>query len=169
MTDFKYALGILLAAGLLISSPAGVAGQDRSEPSVGSTVTLSSCVARGQKDDTFVLTDVADVPVHPATKGGRVVYWIDKVDWLKPHVGHQIRLTGTITDVDKKEMEVKTDGKGGAWVEIEGAGAQVKTTTQRAAVAPANPGVREMDIPTTLVRLKVAGVTMVADRCVVAR
>src|SRR5688572_10352160 len=169
MTHIRYALVGLLAAGLVTSATANAAGQSRSEPTVGSTVTLSSCVAKGQKDDTFVLTDVADVPVHPATKGGKVVYWIDKVDWLKPHVGHQIRLAGTITDIDKREMEVKTDGKGGAWVEIEGAGAQVKTTTQRAGVAPANPSVKELDIPTTLVKLKVSGVTMVADRCVVAR
>jgi hypothetical protein len=169
MTHIRYALAGIFAAGLITTATPGIAGQDRSEPSVGSTVALSSCVAKGQKDDTFVLTDVADVPVHPATKGGKVVYWIDKVEWLKPHVGHQIRLTGTITDVDKQEIEVKTDGKGGAWVEIEGAGKQVKTTTREAGLGPANPNVREMDIPTTLVRLKVAGVTMVSERCTVLR
>jgi hypothetical protein len=71
---------------------------------VGQQVMLTSCVEKGMKDDTFILTHVADVPGHPPTMG-RVVYWLDKTKDLKKHVGHQIRVTGKISEVKQSEME----------------------------------------------------------------
>jgi hypothetical protein len=166
MTHFKHAVTAFVAA----ASAAGatVVGAQGHEPVKGSTVTLTSCVEKAQNGDgdKFVLTHLADVPALAATHG-RVVYWIDQTDRLKPHVGHQIRLQGTVTDVDKAEMDVKLgpDGKGGAVVEIEGHGTEVKTTPSSAGVSTAGQTKRERDIPTTVVKLKIEKLEMVAASC----
>jgi hypothetical protein len=166
MTHFKHAVTAFIAA--LSVAGATVAGAQGHGPMKGSTVMLTSCVEQAQNGggDKFVLTHVADVPTQSAPHG-RVVYWIDQTDQLKPHVGHQIRLQGTVTDVGKAEMEVKLgpDGKGGAIVEIEGHGTQVKTTPSSAGVSTAGQTKRERDIPTTVVKLKLDKLEMVADSC----
>ena len=164
MTHFKHTVTAFVAAALA----ATVVGAQEHGPTKGSTVMLTSCVEKAQDGDgdKFVLTHVADVPAQGATHG-RVVYWIDRTDQIKPHVGHQIRLQGTVTDIDKAEMEVKLgpDGKGGAFVEIEGHGTQVKTTPSSAGVSAAGQTIRERDIPTTVVKLKIDKLEMVADSC----
>jgi hypothetical protein len=130
---------------------------------VGSTVTITSCVAQGQDDDHFVLTNL-DAPAQPM-QHGRVVYWIDDADVLKGHVGHRITFSGTVKEIGKSEMEVKrAGGSRRTWVEIEGPGHQVKTTPERAGVATAGAA-KETDIPTTLVQLDVPRVTMVSTSC----
>jgi hypothetical protein len=169
MTHSKYGVALLAALSLTLGVTLAAA-QQQSAATIGSTVTLTSCVEKSPTSgDKFILTHVADVPAHPATKGGRVVYWIDKVDKLKSHVGHQIRLMGKITDVDKEEMEVKLGEApdGGAIVEIEGPGKQVKATPGQAGVS-ANQAAKERDIPTTLVKLKLDKVEMVAANCQLA-
>jgi hypothetical protein len=166
MTHFKHSVTACVAAAFVTGATVLVA--QGHGPIKGSTVTLTSCVEKAQngEGDKFVLTHVADVPAQPATHG-RVVYWIDQTDRLKSHVGHQIRLQGTVTDVDKAEMEVKlgADGKGGAVVEIEGHGTQVNTTPSRAGVSTASQTKREVDIPTTVVKLKIDKLEMVAESC----
>ena len=129
---------------------------------VGQEVTLSACVQKGMNSDTFILTHVADVPVHPATSG-RVVYWLDKKDELRKHVGHQIRVTGKITEVKPSEMEIKAgDAADGGWyVEIEGPGKDVRTTPSNVGVPPG----RKQEIGTTLVRLKLSEIVMAAPSC----
>ena len=133
---------------------------------VGQDVTLSACVDKGMKDNTFILTKVADVPVHPATYG-RVVYWLDKKDDLKKHIGHQIRVNATITEVKQSEMDIKAgDSEDGGWyVEIEGPGKDVRTPAANAGVSPAGRSDERRDLKTTLVRLKVSEVVMVAPFC----
>ena len=160
MTQFKYSCAVTAAALLIVS--AGLAFAQQPGPMKGSTVTLTSCVERAQNggDDKFVLTHVADVPTQPAPHG-RVVYWIEKVDKIKPHVGHQIRLTGKISDVGKSEIETK---KGGAVVEIEGHGTEVKTSPEKASVAATGH-----DVPTTVLTLAVDKVEMVSAKCLLTR
>jgi hypothetical protein len=74
---------------------------------------------------------------------------------------------GTITDVDSEEMEVKLgeDGKGGWTVEIEGPGKNVRGTAAQAGVATAGRQSGKNDIKTTLVKVKIDNVTMVAASC----
>ena len=167
MTHIHKAGAALVAVGLVLTTGA-VSTQDKSAShyTVGQNVTLTSCVEKGQKPDTFVLTKTADVPVHPATMG-RVVYWLDTVKPLREHVGHQVRVQGTITEVKQEEMEVKLgeDGKGGWSVEIEGPGRDVRTTPEKAGVDVASRQNQKDDIKTTLVKLKVADVTMTAPSC----
>ena len=167
MTHIKNAVAALVVVGLAAGSAVSSA-QTRSDKwgTVGQTVQLTSCVEKGQRSDTFVLTHVADVPVHPATMG-RVVYWLNDVKPLRPHVGHQIRVNGTITEVKQEEMEIKVgdDTKGGWYVEIEGPGKDVKTTPGQAGVSTAGRTSGKNDVKTTLVKLKVDGVTMLGASC----
>jgi hypothetical protein len=166
MTHMKHVAAAFAAAGLILGSAALSA---QPEPTKGSSVMLTSCVEKGQKADTFVLTHVADVPTHPATHGGRVVYWLDRdtAKKLKPHVGHQIRVAATVSDVDKREMEMKATDDG-MLVEIEGPGRDVRTTPNKAGV-PATTAMANRDMPTTLVKLKVNQIDMVAANCPLAR
>jgi hypothetical protein len=132
----------------------------------GQAVVLTACVERGQKDDTFILTDVADVPVHPATMG-RVVYWLNTVKDVKKNVGRQVRIEGKVDEVKQSEIEVKSGGDDGdGWyVEIEGPGRDVRTAASKVGVSSAGRGDEADDIKTTLVRLKVDDVKRVADAC----
>ena len=163
----KSASAALLVAGLIATASIGAA-QDRkgNQMTVGQEVTLTACVEKAQKPDTFILTQVADMPVHPATMG-RVVYWLNDVKPLRPHVGHQIRVMGKISEVKQGEMEIKAgdDGKGGLHVEIEGPGRDVRTAGAKAGVDTAGRQPNKDDIKTTLVRLNVSDVTMVAASC----
>ncbi len=163
MTHFKHAVTLFAAAAFLAGSAAATAQQKPA--AIGSTVTIVSCVEKAQNSsgDKLVLTHVADVPTQPATHG-RVVYWIEDVSKLKPHVGHQVRITGKVANVDKSEIEVRNKTTG-AVAEIEGHGTEVKTTPDKARVS--NPGQtpKEQDIPTTVVTLALDKVEMVAERC----
>ena len=157
----------LLVAGLATTASIGTAQDNKgNQMTVGQAVTLTSCVEKGQKPDTFILTQVADVPAHPATMG-RVVYWLNDVKPLRAHVGHQIRVNGTITEVKQGEIEIKAgdDGQGGLHVAIEGPGRDVRTTAAKAGVDTAGRKPNKDDIKTTLVRLKVGDITMVAASC----
>jgi hypothetical protein len=171
MTNRRHlAAAVSLAAGLAIASVSAQSHQDHKGHhgwgSKGQQVTLTACVERGQKDDTFILTQVADVPVHPATMG-RVVYWLDSVKDVKKHVGRQVRISGKIDDVEQSEIEVKAgdDDKGGWYVEIEGPGRDVRTSPENAGVNPAGRRDEADDVKTTLVKLDVSEVTRVADTC----
>jgi hypothetical protein len=137
---------------------------------VGSAVTISTCVERAQDNDQFVLTNLAANPAMPASSG-KVVYWIDKVKELRPHVGHQVHISGTITDITRDEIEVKVgeaSASGGAVAEIEGPAFQVKATPAQADVSAAGQTVPERKIPTTLVKLKLTNIKMASERCTAA-
>jgi hypothetical protein len=155
-----------VVAGLVGSVTLGAQATSEKPMSTGQTVTLTACVEKAQKPDTFILTQVADVPAHPATMG-RVVYWLDEVKDLRSHVGHQVRIAGKVTEVKPGEMEVKLgeDGKGGIAVEIEGPGRDVRTTPEKAGVSAAGRQNEKDDIKTTLVKLDVGDVTMTAPSC----
>ena len=165
MSQMQKALAVV-ALGITTANTPTSASQHAGHYSAGQEVTLSSCVEAGQKPDTFVLTQTADVPVHPATLG-RVVYWLDTVKAFREHVGHQVRVKGVITEVKQNEMEVKLgeDGKGGWTVEIEGPGRDVRTTPEKAGVDTSNRQPDKGDIKTTLVKLKVNEVVMTAAKC----
>jgi len=168
MTQIEKATSVALLVAGLAATPTIGSAQDRKDAqmTVGQAVTLTACVAKAQKADTFILTHVADVPVHPETMG-RVVYWLNDVKPLRAHVGHQIRVMGAITEVKQSEIEIKAgdDGQGGLNVEIEGPGPDVRTTAAKAGVSSAGRSPGKDDIKTTLVKLKVSEVTMVAASC----
>jgi hypothetical protein len=167
MTHIQTVAAAFAIAGMAMASPAASPQtKPDDERAVGSKVTIMTCVEKGQKADTFLMTNVAAVPVH-AESHGRVVYWFDTVKPLRAHVGHQVRIMGSITDVDSEEMEVKLgeDGKGGWTVEVEGPGQNVRATAAQAGVATAGRESGKNDIKTTLVKVKIDNVTMVAASC----
>jgi hypothetical protein len=169
MMNLRNLVAAIGAAGLAFASVSAQSPQDRRHHealTTGQDVTLTACVQRGQKDDTFILTQVADVPVHPATMG-RVVYWLDSIKDVKKQVGRQIRILGEVDEVKQSEIEVKAgdDEHGGWYVEIEGPGRNVRTSPENAGVSPAGRKDEADDIKTTLVKLDVKEVTRVADAC----
>ena len=119
---------------------------------------------KGQKDDTFILTHVADVP------GASGDQWAASSTGStgtprrssRRTSGHQIRIGGTITDVDQARdgNEGRTTTAGRAIVEIEGPGRNVRTSAAKAGVAAEPPS--EATIKTTLVKLKVDKIEMVS-------
>jgi hypothetical protein len=132
----------------------------------GASVSIEGCVTAGQKADTFVLGSVKEIPGVPVDTPQRRVYWLNSVKELRGHAGHVVRIDGRIDKLEQHEIEVKLgDAEGGAWVEIEGPGKQVKTAPATIGVGTAGQTAKEVDIPTTVIRLDVDKVTMLKDSC----
>lgn len=166
----KHCISALVVAGFFAGGSWAAFG-DQHGPVKGSSVTLIACVEKGQKKDTFVLTHVADMPVTRSAHGSKVVYWLDKstARKLNAHVGHEVRVVGTITGVDEKEIEVKKDDDGALFVEIEGPGQDVRTAPGSVGVAASAPTEGKTDIKTTVVKLDVEKLEMVLERCNLTR
>lgn len=157
-------LTFLTVAGMSLDSQAQT---DNKKYEKGSTVTLQGCVSQAAKADTFVLTNVSEWPVATSDMGkyGKRMYWIEKTDKMKGHVGHTIQVMATITGVEKSEMELKQGAHGkGLTVEIEGPGTDVITQADKAGVKMENRPNKD-DIPITLLKLKVDEIKMVAANC----
>ena len=117
MTNLRFAACLALAAGLTTGGSLGAAqgNLDGKKYDKGATITLQGCVVAGEKKDTYILSRVTEWPVGKSEMGkhGRRMYWIDKKgDDMKAHLGHQIQLTGKITDVEKSEIEMKAGDNG---------------------------------------------------------
>jgi hypothetical protein len=89
------------------------------------------------------------------------MYWIEKTDKMKNHLGHTIQMTGKITAVEKSEMEFKD---GGFKVEIEGPGRDVVTPASNTGVSAQNRPNKD-DVPITLLKLKIDDIKMTASTC----
>jgi hypothetical protein len=98
-------------------------------------------------------------------KFGKRMYWIEKTDKMKVHIGHTIQVTGKITDVEKSEMELKAGESGNGFnVEIEGPGRDVRTPAGNAGVnVESRPN--KSDIPITLLKLKIDDIKMTSSTC----
>lgn len=161
--------GVLVVLGCVTVIGTTLNGQkaDAQKYEEGSTVTLQGCVTQAAKADTFVLTNVSEWPAATTDMGkhGKRMYWIEKTDKMKGHVGHTIQIAATITDVEKSEMELKPGAHGnGFTVEIEGPGTDVITEGDKAGVKAENRPNKD-DIPITLLKLKVEAIKMVAADC----
>ena len=144
LTATTLILGLIGAAG--VSPVAAQAQADGKKFDKGSTVTLQGCVVAAEKKDTFILTNVREWPVSTTDMGkfGKRMYWIEKTDKMKGHVGHTIQLIGKITDVEKSEMELKAGESGNGFnVEIEGPGRDVVTPSGNAGVKAGKPSEQE--------------------------
>jgi hypothetical protein len=166
---------LMIAAGLVIAlvTAAGAAAtappqSDARKYEKGSTVTLQGCVVAAEKKDTFILTHVSEWPVSSTDMGkfGKRMYWIEKTDKMKGHLGHTIQLIGKITSVEKSEMELKPGESGNGFnVEIEGPGRDVVAPAGSAGVKPENRPNTD-DIPITLLKLQIDEIKMVSPKCV---
>ena len=165
LTATTLILGLATAAG--VSPVAAQAEADGKKFEKGSTVTLQGCVTAAEKKDTFILTNVREWPISTTDMGkfGKRMYWIEKTDKMKGHLGHTIQLIGKISDVEKSEMELKTGESGNGFnVEIEGPGKDVVTPAANAAVNPEGRP-NKNDIPITLLKFKVDEIKMTSSTC----
>jgi hypothetical protein len=162
LTATGLTLALVTATGVSSSAAQGSQGDDK-KFAKGSTVTLQGCVVAAEKKDTFVLNNVREWPIAATDMGthGKRMYWIEKTDKLKGHVGHTIQVIGKITEVAKSEMEFKD---GGFKVEIEGPGRDVVTPAANAGVNRQNRPNMD-DIPITLLKMQIDNVKMVSSNC----
>ena len=134
----------------------------------GASVAIEGCVAAGEKKDTYVICSVKEVPGVPVDTGNRRFYWIDTPKDLRGHVGHLVQISGRISDLERSEMEIDlgAGANGGAVAKIEGPGmANVKVPPAVVGVGTAGQTKNEVDIPITLVKIKVDKVTMLKAGC----
>ena len=164
LTAAGLAVALATAAGETATVQAQAEGKKYEK---GSSVTLQGCVVAAEKKDTFILTNVREWPVSSTDMGkfGKRMYWIEKTDKMKGHLGHTIQLIGKITDVEKSEMELKAGESGNGFnVEIEGPGRDVVAPAGNAGVTPENRPNKD-DIPITLLKLQIDEIKMVAANC----
>ena len=155
---------VLTALPALAQDPASQKAQ--SKLIEGASVAIEGCVTAGQKPHTFVIGSVMEIPGVPIDTGQKRIYWLDSPKHVRGHAGHIVRLEGRIDKVEQHEIEVKLGEKGeAAWAEIEGPGRQVKTAPATIGVGTAGQIAKEVDIPTTVIRLKVDKVTVVKSSC----
>src|SRR5688500_5572863 len=157
-------LALISAAGLTLSAQQQADGKKFEK---GSTVTLQGCVVAAEKKDTFILTNVSEWPASTTEMGkfGKRMYWIEKTDKMKGHLGHTIQLIGKITDVKKSEKELEAGERGNGFkVEIEGPGKDVVAPAGNAGVKVENRPNKD-DIPITLLMLKIDDIKMVSPQC----
>jgi len=161
------AFTVALGMGAGMSAVAAQGQSDGHKYEKGATVTLQGCVSAAEKKDTFVLTNVREWPVANSDMGkfGKRYYWIEKSEKMKDHLGHTVQMTGTISDVEKSEIEFKPGESGNGFnVEIEGPGKDVVTSAANADVKPEQrPNMK--DIPITLLKLKVEEIKMMSATC----
>ncbi len=127
-------------------------------------ITLTGCVAAGEKDNTYMLSNVVrvDKPVPVGTSGRAgpaAFYWLDSPGKLKGHVGHQVQIVGMLDDdVDKTEVTLK---EGRVEVKTEGAKKIEVPEGTAAAAAAAGAGTSKR----LSYKVKVRSVTMLEGSC----
>ena len=168
MRNLIAAAGLVLVLVSVVGAAATAPTQaDARKYDKGATVTLQGCVVAAEKKDTFILTHVSEWPASTTDMGkfGKRMYWIEKTDKMKGHLGHTIQVIGKITDVEKSEMELKAGESGNGFnVEIEGPGKDVVAPAGTAGVKPEHRPNTD-DIPITLLKLKIDDIKMVSPQC----
>ena len=143
---------------------------------IGGKLTLHGCVRAGLEKDTVLMTDVVEVTdagqsAIPAEAHGRkVLFWLDRDEALKAHVGHMVQLTGMAGGLEKSEIELKPGRQkdGGLVAEFEGPGRNVKASNDVVGPAIGTAGrvaAGKTDVPTFLVKVKVDNVRPVNGNC----
>lgn len=150
--------------------------QSSSQPGADNRISLRGCVQPGLESGTVLMNNVTEVPTGgrsavPAEAHGRkVIFWLDKDDPLKSHVGHMVEVTGTRGGVEKSEIELKQGHQksGGVVVEFEGPGRDVKASNSAVGGALGTSGRTEPeknDIKTFLYKVQVDNVRALPGTC----
>jgi hypothetical protein len=89
----------LVVAGASLLSAAH--GQSKPiDPKIGTRVTITGCLHKGQDSDSFVLLGVTERPADspaPVRAVPYAIYWLDSTDGLKKLVGEIVDVTGKVT------------------------------------------------------------------------
>jgi len=165
------------AALLLAATPIAAAPQGQTPASVvDKRITLQGCVRPAVDKNQVLVTDVMEVAsagqsAMPAEAHGRkVLFWLDRDDALKPHVGHIVEIAGTQGKVEKGEIELKEGYQktGGLVVEFQGPGKDVKASNDVVGQPLGTAGrvqPEKNDIKAFLVRVKVDTVRPLPATC----
>jgi hypothetical protein len=134
----------------------------------GDTIAIEGCVTAGEKAGTFALGTVREIPGIAIETGRKRIYWLDSTKHVKDHVGHVVRLTGRIFDLERSEIEVELGAgeSGGAVARIEGPGTkEVSVPPALVGVGTAGQTAKQVDVLITLVKIKVDKVAVVSRTC----
>lgn len=167
--------------GALVIATAPLAAQQPQAPASpttanGAKIMLHGCVRPGIDKDTVLMTDTTEATsggqsaIPTEAHGRKVIFWLDKDDALKAHVGRVVEVSGTTNGVQKSEAELKAghQNEGGLVVEFEGPGKDVKASNADvgAAIGTAGRAASEKnDVPTFLIKVKVDDVKEVGTSC----
>jgi hypothetical protein len=160
-------LAIMLAA-------APLAGASQTANSTEKKITFHGCVMPGIDRDTYLVTQVMEVPgpggaTMPAVAHGRrVLFWLHRDDDMKKHVGHMVEVRGQFRDLEESEIELKPgkQKEGGLIVEFEGPGKDVRASTSTVGPAVGTAGrvvPGKNDVPTYLAHINVEEVKMIGE------
>jgi len=141
----------------------------RTELAKGATVIIEGCVAAGQEPDTYVLGAIKEVQAAPVAHLRKRVYWLDSTKKVKGHLGHQLRITGRVQDLERSEIELELGARphGGAVATIEGPG-NSDVSVAAATVGLGAVGTKaqsDADVPITLIKINVNKVTRLTGTC----
>ena len=164
---------VMAATPLAAQQPQSASGQAQVGP--GGKITLHGCVRAGVEKDTVLMTDVVDMAAGRSAMpteahGRKVLFWLDRDDALKGHVGRMVEVTGTQGALEKAEVELKAGRhkEGGLVAEFEGPGRDVKASNDVVGQALGTSGrtaAEKNDIQTFLVKVKVDSVRPVEGAC----
>jgi hypothetical protein len=158
------------------TTQAPAASTPRPQAASGAKLTLHGCVRAGVEKDTVLMTDVTEVPqagrsaLPTEAHGRKVLFWLDRDDDLKAHVGRMVEVTGTPAGLEESEVELKAGRQkgGGLVAEFEGPGRDVKASNETVGQALGTSGrtaSEKNDIKTFLMKVKVESVRPVAGTC----
>jgi hypothetical protein len=167
MSRSLIALAIVLAA-----VPLAAASQTAN--STEKKITFHGCVMPGTEKDTYVITQVMEIPgpggatMPEVAHGRRVLFWLHRDDDVKKHVGHMVEVRGHFRDLEKSELELKpgTQKDGGLIVEFEGPGKDVRASNSTVGAAVGTTGrvaPERNDVPTYLAHINVEEVKMAGE------
>ena len=166
-------VSLVVAGASLLSAESGQSKPI--DPKIGTRVTITGCLHKGQDSDSFVLLGVTERPADspaPVRAVPYAIYWLDSTDGLKKLVGEIVDVTGKVTERRSKPgtitIFVDPTEKKSTDVEITSSGRE--ETTKKFAGNPAvvgtsgTPSSLEVHRPVyKLVVEKVVAVTPVDD------
>jgi hypothetical protein len=163
MSRSLIALAMLMAAAPLAASQNADSKKE---------ITLHGCVMPGVDNDTYVMTQVMEMPgpsgaaMPEVAHGRRVLFWLHDDDDVKKHKGQMVMVRGDLRDLEKSEIELQAGSQkeGGLIVEFEGPGKDVRASNETVGAAVGTAGRTEPDkndIPTYLAHIDVNEVKVV--------
>jgi|SRR5579862_5863872 len=93
-------LTMVVTGAALLSAASGQSDKAK-DPKIGTRVTITGCLHKGQDSDSFVLLGVTERPADspsPARAVPYAIYWLDSTDGLKKLVGEIVDVTGKVTE-----------------------------------------------------------------------
>lgn len=165
---FPHAVVISLMTTMPLFAQSTAEHNRRTAVAKGATVVIEGCVAAGQKDGTYALATVREIEAVPVAYLRKRIYWLDSTKGLKEQVGHQVRITGRVEDLERSEIAIEKGAgpNGGAVATIEGPGsAEVSVPAAGIGVGAVGANPSDKDVPTTLIKIKVEKVTRIAGTC----